>query len=174
MDTPIVANRLGRELLDADLVVLGHMHEDHAAGLHRLPHAEVHVHEADVEEVDAIVDRRDLHGAAHRQQVELRMVEDVRAAAEVVGALSEPAQHARDPARGKPQAHELGGAQSKLRDRVALASERVAEEPEVLVEAELGHGPHELAHVPADAVAVDERRAIVDGHAHADYLTCDL
>lgn len=48
-DTPLVANRLGRELLDADLVVLGHMHEDHAAGLHRLRHAEVHVHEADVE-----------------------------------------------------------------------------------------------------------------------------
>ena len=48
-DTPLVANRLGQELLDADLVVLGHMHEDHAAGLHRLRHAAVHVHEADVE-----------------------------------------------------------------------------------------------------------------------------
>jgi glyoxylase-like metal-dependent hydrolase (beta-lactamase superfamily II) len=48
-DTPVVANRLGSELLDADLVVLGHMHEDHAAGLHRLRHAAVHVHEADVE-----------------------------------------------------------------------------------------------------------------------------
>src|SRR5512135_2009908 len=48
-DTPLVANRLGSELLDADLVVLGHVHEDHMAGLHRLPRAEVHVHEADVE-----------------------------------------------------------------------------------------------------------------------------
>jgi glyoxylase-like metal-dependent hydrolase (beta-lactamase superfamily II) len=48
-DTPLVANRLGRELLDADLVVLGHVHEDHMAGLHRLPGAEVHVHEADAE-----------------------------------------------------------------------------------------------------------------------------
>ncbi len=47
-DTPVVANRLGSELLDADLVVLGHVHEDHMAGLHRLPHAPVHVHEADV------------------------------------------------------------------------------------------------------------------------------
>ncbi len=46
-DTPLVANRLGRELLDADLVVLGHVHEDHMAGLHRLRHAPVHVHEAD-------------------------------------------------------------------------------------------------------------------------------
>ena len=48
-DTPVVANRLGSELLDADLVVLGHVHEDHMAGLHRLPNAEVHVHERDVE-----------------------------------------------------------------------------------------------------------------------------
>ncbi len=47
-DTPLVANRLGRELLDADLVILGHVHEDHMAGLHRLPHAPVLVHEADV------------------------------------------------------------------------------------------------------------------------------
>jgi glyoxylase-like metal-dependent hydrolase (beta-lactamase superfamily II) len=48
-DTPLVANRLGRDLLDADLVVLGHVHEDHMAGLHRLRHAPVYVHEADVE-----------------------------------------------------------------------------------------------------------------------------
>lgn len=48
-DTPQVANRLGAELLDADLVVLGHVHEDHMAGLHRLPRAEVHVHEADLD-----------------------------------------------------------------------------------------------------------------------------
>lgn len=50
-DTPLVANRLGEELLAADLVILGHMHEDHAAGLHRLPKAAVHAHEADVEAV---------------------------------------------------------------------------------------------------------------------------
>ncbi len=48
-DTPLVANRLGRELLDADLVVLGHVHEDHMAGLHLLHHAPLYVHEADVE-----------------------------------------------------------------------------------------------------------------------------
>ena len=47
-DTPLVANRLGRELLDADLVILGHVHEDHMAGLHRLRHAPLYVHEADV------------------------------------------------------------------------------------------------------------------------------
>lgn len=48
-DTPLVANRLGRELLDADLVVLGHVHEDHMAGLHRLRGAGLHVHERDVD-----------------------------------------------------------------------------------------------------------------------------
>lgn len=47
-DTPLVANRMGDELLAADLVILGHVHEDHMAGLHRLPRAQVHVHEADV------------------------------------------------------------------------------------------------------------------------------
>lgn len=48
-DTPLVANRLGPELLEADLVILGHVHEDHMAGLHRLRHAPLYVHEADVE-----------------------------------------------------------------------------------------------------------------------------
>ena len=48
-DTPLGANRMGSELLDADLVLLGHVHEDHMAGLHRLRHAPVHVHEADVD-----------------------------------------------------------------------------------------------------------------------------
>jgi glyoxylase-like metal-dependent hydrolase (beta-lactamase superfamily II) len=48
-DTPLVANRLGDELLTADLVVLGHVHEDHIAGLHRLPDAPVYVHEADAD-----------------------------------------------------------------------------------------------------------------------------
>lgn len=48
-DTPLVANRIGEELESADLVVLGHVHEDHMAGLQRLPQAKVHAHELDVE-----------------------------------------------------------------------------------------------------------------------------
>lgn len=48
-DTPLVANRMGEELLAADLVILGHVHEDHMAGLHRLPRAQVRAHEADLE-----------------------------------------------------------------------------------------------------------------------------
>ncbi|HYF16641.1 MAG TPA: MBL fold metallo-hydrolase, partial [Ramlibacter sp.] len=47
-DTPLVANRIGADFDDVDLVILGHVHEDHMAGLHRVPHAQVHVHEADV------------------------------------------------------------------------------------------------------------------------------
>lgn len=48
-DTPLVANRIGAALDAVDLVILGHVHEDHMAGLHRLPHARVQVHEADLE-----------------------------------------------------------------------------------------------------------------------------
>lgn len=48
-DTPLVANRIGDELDSADLVVLGHVHEDHMAGLHRLADAKVYAHERDVE-----------------------------------------------------------------------------------------------------------------------------
>jgi len=47
-DTPIVSNYIGAEFDATELVVLGHVHEDHMAGLHRLPHAEVHVHAADL------------------------------------------------------------------------------------------------------------------------------
>jgi glyoxylase-like metal-dependent hydrolase (beta-lactamase superfamily II) len=47
-DTPKVANRIGAALDAVDLVILGHVHEDHMAGLHRLRHAPVHVHEADL------------------------------------------------------------------------------------------------------------------------------
>ena len=41
LDTPLVANRLRAELDGTDLVVMGHMHEDHSAGLHLLPRARV-------------------------------------------------------------------------------------------------------------------------------------
>ena len=47
-DTPRVANRIGPDFDEVDLVILGHVHEDHMAGLHRVPHARVQVHEADL------------------------------------------------------------------------------------------------------------------------------
>ena len=49
LDALLVSNSIGSEFDDADLVVMGHVHEDHMAGLHRLPHAPVHVHEADLQ-----------------------------------------------------------------------------------------------------------------------------
>lgn len=48
-DSPKVANHVGAAFDTADLCILGHVHEDHMCGLHRIPAAEVHVHEADVE-----------------------------------------------------------------------------------------------------------------------------
>ena len=47
-DSPQVANRIGSDFDQADLVIQGHMHEDHVAGLHRVPAAEVHIHEDDL------------------------------------------------------------------------------------------------------------------------------
>lgn len=47
-DTPIVANRIGAELDTVDFVVLGHVHEDHMAGLRRLANKPLHVHEHDL------------------------------------------------------------------------------------------------------------------------------
>lgn len=49
LDAPIVSNFIGPEFDATELVVMGHVHEDHMAGLHRLPDASVHVHEADLE-----------------------------------------------------------------------------------------------------------------------------
>jgi glyoxylase-like metal-dependent hydrolase (beta-lactamase superfamily II) len=48
-DTPQVANRMPELLAAADLAILGHVHEDHMAGLHLLPGKPVHVHEADLD-----------------------------------------------------------------------------------------------------------------------------
>ncbi len=47
-DTPLVANRIGPAFDTVELVILGHVHEDHMAGLHRVPQARVQVHEADL------------------------------------------------------------------------------------------------------------------------------
>jgi glyoxylase-like metal-dependent hydrolase (beta-lactamase superfamily II) len=48
-DSPQVSQRIGDAFDAADLAILGHVHEDHMAGLRRIPRAAVHVHEADVE-----------------------------------------------------------------------------------------------------------------------------
>lgn len=38
-----MANRIGPDLDEVDLVILAHVHEDHMAGLHRVPRAGVRV-----------------------------------------------------------------------------------------------------------------------------------
>lgn len=52
-DTPLVANRIGDEFDSVELVILGHAHEDHMAGLHRVPAARVMAHEADLAAVQS-------------------------------------------------------------------------------------------------------------------------
>lgn len=47
-DTPLVANTIGLAFEATELVILSHAHEDHMAGLHLLPDAEIHVHNADL------------------------------------------------------------------------------------------------------------------------------
>jgi len=47
-DSPLVSNRIGDDFDRADLVIQGHIHEDHTAGLARLPHTPVYVHHGDL------------------------------------------------------------------------------------------------------------------------------
>lgn len=47
-DTPQVARHIGPDLDGVDLVLLGHVHEDHMVALGQLRHAAVQVHEADL------------------------------------------------------------------------------------------------------------------------------
>lgn len=49
IDAPLVSNHVGADFDGADLVILSHMHEDHTAGLHRVPDVPVHVHARDAE-----------------------------------------------------------------------------------------------------------------------------
>jgi glyoxylase-like metal-dependent hydrolase (beta-lactamase superfamily II) len=48
-DTPLVANRLQPVLDAANLVILGHVHEDHMAGLHLVPQTPVFAPDLDVD-----------------------------------------------------------------------------------------------------------------------------
>ncbi|MCZ8314257.1 MBL fold metallo-hydrolase [Phreatobacter sp.] len=47
VDAPLCSNRVGADFDGCDLVILSHVHEDHMAGLHRLPQAAVAVHRLD-------------------------------------------------------------------------------------------------------------------------------
>lgn len=77
-DSPVVANRIGADFDNADLCVLGHVHEDHMAGLHRLPGVPVHVHEADLEAARSWEGLSRHYGAAPERLAEMypRFVRD--------------------------------------------------------------------------------------------------
>ncbi len=47
VDAPLCSNRVGADFDGCDLVILSHAHEDHMAGLHRVPGASVAVHRLD-------------------------------------------------------------------------------------------------------------------------------
>jgi len=47
-DSPLVSRRIGDDFDQADLVIQGHIHEDHTAGLARLPSVPVYVHHGDL------------------------------------------------------------------------------------------------------------------------------
>jgi glyoxylase-like metal-dependent hydrolase (beta-lactamase superfamily II) len=47
-DSPLVSSLIGDDFDQADLVIQGHIHEDHTAGLARLPHTPVYTHNADL------------------------------------------------------------------------------------------------------------------------------
>lgn len=53
LDTPLVSNHIGAAFDDSELVVLGHVHEDHIAGLHRLPDVPVYAHVRDLPTVQS-------------------------------------------------------------------------------------------------------------------------
>ncbi|MGL6112448.1 MAG: MBL fold metallo-hydrolase [Rubrivivax sp.] len=76
-DTPQVANHIGPALDAADLVILGHVHEDHMAGLHRLPKAQVQVHEGDLDAA------RSWHGLSRHYGYPQPVLDDLRRKIEV-------------------------------------------------------------------------------------------
>ena len=61
-DTPLSANNFSDTLVDADMVLLSHVHEDHTAGLHLLPQAECWAHESDVAAVQSLEGLRRHYG----------------------------------------------------------------------------------------------------------------
>lgn len=72
-DTPLVSNHIGAAFDDSELVVLGHVHEDHIAGLHRLPHAPVHAHVNDLPTVQSWAGMMAAYGDMDpRQAAEMR------------------------------------------------------------------------------------------------------
>ena len=71
-DSPLVANTIGAEFDNADLVIQGHIHEDHTAGLHRLPEVPVYVHEGDIAAIQSWDGLMQAYGLEGETAVEMR------------------------------------------------------------------------------------------------------
>lgn len=61
-DTPLSSLEMETELAGADMVLLGHVHEDHTCGLSMFPEAEVWAHTEDVKAVRSYEGLRDHYG----------------------------------------------------------------------------------------------------------------
>jgi N-acyl homoserine lactone hydrolase len=78
-------DKLGLTTLDIDIVFCGHLHFDHAGGLHEFSHAEVHVHRAEMEAAKAQADEAyfldDFSGDYHWHEfnADYNLVDGVRA-----------------------------------------------------------------------------------------------
>ena len=70
-DTPIVSNFIGEDFDVTELVVMGHVHEDHMAGLHRLPKAAVHVHESDLRAAQSWEGLAEHYGTAEERRPQM-------------------------------------------------------------------------------------------------------
>jgi glyoxylase-like metal-dependent hydrolase (beta-lactamase superfamily II) len=71
-DSPRFANRIGEDFDSADLVIQGHMHEDHAAGLHRMMQAPVYIHNGDLAAIRSWEGFRRAYGYAEDVSLALR------------------------------------------------------------------------------------------------------
>ena len=80
LDAMLVSNRIGPEFDAVDLALMGHIHEDHMAGLHRLTHAAVHVHEDDLEAArswDGLVEAYGVHDPDRVREMRMRFERDL-------------------------------------------------------------------------------------------------
>jgi glyoxylase-like metal-dependent hydrolase (beta-lactamase superfamily II) len=71
-DTPLVANRLGAALDGTDAVILGHVHEDHTAGLHLLPDRPVFAPQQDLAAVQSMEGMLRHYGYAEHTNLRMR------------------------------------------------------------------------------------------------------
>ena len=71
-DSPLVCKQIGEPFDQADLVIQGHVHEDHTTGLQRLAHVPVYAHHADLPALQSWQGLADAYGYPAATFEELR------------------------------------------------------------------------------------------------------